>query len=225
MPEIIVSPTPRKPAPRQVQVRGVRGLMDILAALRAMSPEQRESLGFATEADLDLLRDDLLAAFEVRTQFLEQRFAALERRVADLEARPTPPDLSDILNRLAAMEARGAAIQTRALVQETDFSLAEGDLDPGSWPSLAKAQKALTTLVRREHAARTTSRQRVLERVHELSQIVSRSEDEEFELVGHRARVQEFGDLDAALGRKLDEVAALGDLEAGQTYDVTAGWA
>lgn len=98
------------------------------------------------------------------------------------------------------------------------------DDDRTAWDSIDRARAALRGMVIRKHRDMTRIRQRVLERVAALARQPERSSDENAELIQHEARSHELAEIDAIAGVKLDEIAALDDLELARLFDVEKGW-
>lgn len=156
-------------------------------------------------------------------------------RLAAVSAPAVPAELPDWLlatlrdleERIAKLEA-GANLQaiTPAAVYQPLETLVIDD-DPTAWDSIDRARTALRSMIIRKHKSLTAIRQNLLARVTDLARVAAIgdiSDSDRAELRQHQDRVNELGESDAIAGVKLDEVAALDDLELARLYNVDKGW-
>jgi hypothetical protein len=146
-----------------------------------------------------------------------------------------PDWLLDAINlmrkKIEDLEVRVTDLENNQQKQTVDVSslrldpaAAAIDDDRTAWDSIDRARAALRGMVIRKHRDMTRIRQRVLDRVTALAKQVVRTSDENAELNQHEARSHELAEIDAIAGVKLDEIAALDDLELARLFDVEKGW-
>lgn len=158
-------------------------------------------------------------------QQLHERLAVLEaegfpRRVASLEQRVA--DLEAALERMG--EADAITPSPTLMVEKIDPE----DYRPESWNSIDRARQALRNQVGRAYSERTAIRQTVLNAVTALADLAARGaldDQQQAELAQQRERADRLAQLDVNYGVKLDEIAALDDLDEARKYDAAAGWA
>lgn len=136
-----------------------------------------------------------------------ERMVALEARVTDLEARA---QFGTVAPGLWSLDPVDTVV----------------DEDRDQWDSIVRARAALRGMVVREHRDRSAIRQKVLERVASLARRPDIGSDAaaNAELRQHEARAQELAEIDVIVGVKLDEIAALDDLEIARSYNTKEGW-
>lgn len=140
--------------------------------------------------------------------------------------------LADANNRIGALEARVEALEQnqqlnfitpdRAYLVEAENE----DIDPAAWDNIDRARAALRGIVAREHRRLTQVRQQLLSRVVSLAREPERNSEIDAEIRQHETRAQELGETDAIAGRKMDEIAAIDDLDQARDYATVAreGW-
>lgn len=150
---------------------------------------------------------------------------------------PVPAPVTDLPDRLAAalrdLDERVAALEARAnftvITPAPAFApntVLVIDDDPGAWDSIERARAALRSMVVREHGDRARIRQSILERVAALARTpdLATNSAAQAELRQHEHRAQELAEIDAIAGVKMDQIAALDDLELARTFNVKDGW-
>lgn len=180
---------------------------------------------------VDLLMGDTVAA-PVSDPATLARLAALEDRIVTLP--PVEQVLPAwLLETLRTLDERVTALENaeqRQFVTPSQAFTVEPvlivDDDPTAWDSIDRARTALRSMVVRQHRDRAGIRQKVLDRVTALARQPGLHDDSTAlaELRQHEARAQELAEIDAIAGVKLDEIAALDDLELARLYDASKGW-
>ena len=206
---------------RKVDARMVKGLpepqsleamdwvRETLAALQAREPGP----------DVDI------AALGAALAAIEQRLAALEAR--PLPAAPPPPvDLSDLWDAIGALARRLEALEARPAVEVPAAQVITRDpLDPGSWDSLDAAKAALEVLVTREAARRCGHGVELYEQMVRLDALGDALSDDEFLLLKqHHGWARERQTVELARLEHNSRIRALDTLEAALAYDWRASW-
>lgn len=219
------------PSPRlsRINARMVMGLPD--------APENIEWIREALEA---LQREDPRPDVDL---------GGIELRLDALEGRPLAGDLSPLLARLAALEARavfdpdvlaklwdayGALAKRLNALEDMLAALAaqpkpdivvRDPLDPEGWDSLDAAKAALEVLVTREAARRCGQAVSLYELMVRLDALGdARTPDEDYQLLQHHEWAKERQQVELARLTHNSVIRALADLGAALGYDWKSGW-
>lgn len=163
---------------------------------------------------------DLPGWIRATLQEHHDRITSLEEALAQYAAA-----LDNAVERIAAWLENNIGLDTVTLASsfiETPHN--PDDYNPDAWGSIERARAALSTQVHRAHARQARLRQSVLNAVMNLTDAPDLSDDDRAQLAQHKARADRLDQIDVIRDSKLDEIAALDDLDAAKAYRADEGW-
>lgn len=228
-----------------VRLDGVERSVKVAALeTTALTGLEKQAEQIEQEAEIPAIVEHIAATMAVADMdALTARIAALEARNTDLPGWIRSV-LEDHHDRLVAVENAVVDLQDRITLLENSAQLTQVDVPqemiaeqpidpldfrPEAWGSIERARQALSNRVHREHRKRATVRQTVLNAVTALAiqqnaDPATFSEDDRAQLRQHQERANILAEIDVVRDVKLDEIAALDDLEIARAYEAEGGW-